>query len=440
MAYVEHNVPDLKHMLEVLGWSSVDAVFAEIPAELVAARPDLEHAGLTELELTQTMQQFFAPQKKHKVFLGAGAYHHYVPEVVKRLSMRGEWLTSYTPYQAEASQGVLEVFFKFQTMLCNLLNMEVANLSIYDGATALVESVLMAVRNFNFKRNKILLPENMHPNDLQVLQTYLAPHDVKIDFLPMQHGVAQIPEINADDVAAVLLMQPSFYGTIADADLITNWAHKVGALLIAQVNPLAMTIFKEPGSWGDNGADIVCGEGQPLGIALNYGGPYFGFMATKKNLLRQLPGRLVGKTKDANGNDAYTLTLQTREQHIRRAKASSNICTNQGLMVIMAAMHMSVLGDIGLQRQSNICYARCHQLVAELENIAGVRRVYNSEFFHECVLEFAKPIATLQKLMLQHDVLFGYEISANRLLINATEMCSEHDITLVVQLVAEWSK
>jgi glycine dehydrogenase subunit 1 len=440
MAYVEHSVADIKQMLEVLGWSSADAVFAEIPTELLVARPGLEQAGLTELELTQAIQQIFAGQKKQKVFLGAGAYHHYIPEIVKRLSMRGEWLTSYTPYQAEASQGLLEVFFKFQTMLCNLLNMEVANLSIYDGATALVESVLMAIRNFGCKRNKILLPENMHPNDLQVLQTYLAPHNVQIDFLPLQDGVVQIPEINADDVAAVLLMQPSFYGTIADADAITNWAHKVGALLIAQVNPLAMTILKEPGSWGDQGADIVCGEGQPLGIALNYGGPYFGFMATKKNLLRQLPGRIVGKTKDADGNDAYTLTLQTREQHIRRAKATSNICTNQGLMVIMAVMHMSVLGEIGLQRQANICYARCHQLVAALQNIPGIRRVYNAEFFHECVIEFAKPIAALQELMLQHDILFGYKIADNQLLINATEMCSEQDIASVIQLVAEWSK
>ena len=440
MAYIEHNVADIKQMLEVLGWSSVDEAFSEIPEELMDARPDLQHAGLTELELMQEMQKNFAAQQNFKIMLGAGAYHHYIPEVVQRLSMRGEWLTSYTPYQAEASQGVLEVFFKFQSMLCNLLNMEVANLSVYDGATALNEAILMAVRNFKSKRNKILLPENMHPNDLAVIKTYLEPHDIQLEFLPLQDGVVVVPKQDYADVAAVVLTQPSFYGTLANVDLLTNWAHSLGALVIAQINPLAMALYKEPGSWGENGADIACGEGQPLGIALSYGGPYFGFMATRKSLLRQLCGRLVGKTQDDDGNEAYTLTLQTREQHIRRAKATSNICTNQGLMVIMATMYMSVLGAIGLERQAGICYARCHQLVAGLTALDGVDQVYQTPYFHECVLQFAKPVAELQKFMQQHNVLFGYQLDNNKLLINATELCTEDDIKEVIALVKQWSE
>ncbi len=329
------------------------------------------------------------------------------------------------------------MLYEFQTMITNLTAMEVANASLYDGASALAEAVLMAVRLQKVKQ--ILMPMTVHPVYQKVVNTIVKNQGIEITTLPYHReqgtiSLSELPDIRHKEVAALVIPQPNFFGQLEFVDELTDWAHSRGLLVIAVVNPLAMALLSPPGEWGQQGADIVCGEGQPLGIPLSFGGPYFGFMCCKKAFIRQLPGRIVGRTVDLEGTPGYTLTLQAREQHIRRSKATSNICTNQGLMVTAATIYLALLGATGLAQVAQTCHANTVKLVEKLTTLAGVEQVFTGPYFHEVVLRLKDSVATVLQQLATHHILGGYDLSEDYpelgscLLVCATEMRTPQEI------------
>ena len=348
-------------------------------------------------------------------------------------------MTAYTPYQAEASQGILQVFFEYQTMLARLTGMEVSNASLYDGASGLVEAILMAMRlQRKIKTHKILLPETLHPHYRQTIDTILSAYDVEIVTLPMQKETGQIDmnvlaQHEGEDLTALVVSHPNFFGNLEQVDKLVDWTHANNGLVVGVANPTSLAMLKPPGQWGTNGADIVCGEGQPLGVPLSSGGPYFGFLCTRKAFVRQMPGRVVGQTRDANGKIAFTLTLQTREQHIRRDKATSNICTNQGLAVTAATVYMCVMGSHGLRNVARACHENTQKLHDTLISIDGVEAVFDSPFFHETVVK-VPDAKKLMKTLESKKILPGLLLEPyfpelkNCLLVCATETKTDEDI------------
>ena len=323
-------------------------------------------------------------------FIGAGAYEHHIPAAVWQITTRGEFYSSYTPYQAEASQGTLQLLYEYQSMMASLTGMDVSNASMYDGASALAEAVLMAVRSHKSSR-KVLMPSTIHPVYRKVVNTIVKNQSIEIIEIPYCSECGHIlleslaPYVG-QDIAALVIPQPNFFGVLEEVDALTDWALKNNALAIGVVNPLALAMLTPPGEWGSNGADVAVGEGQPLGIPLSSGGPYFGFMACKQKLVRQMPGRIIGRTTDLEGKSGFVLTLQAREQHIRRSKATSNICTNQGLMVTAATIYMALLGPEGLRRIAEKSHASTLALIEELETFKGVKRAFSGPLFYEAVL------------------------------------------------------
>jgi glycine dehydrogenase subunit 1 len=374
-------------------------------------------------------------------FIGAGAYEHHIPAAVWEITTRGEFYSAYTPYQAEASQGTLQLIYEFQSMMTALMAMEVSNASLYDGASALAEAALMAIRaNRKSRTRRILVPTSVHPAYRKTVHSIV--NNQKIDLVEVPYddqgghtSVASLAKYDGEDIAAVVIAQPNFFGVLEDVDALTDWAHANGALVIAVVNPVAMALLKPPGQWGEKGADIVVGEGQPLGVPLSSGGPYFGFMCSKQQYVRQMPGRIVGRTVDRDGRVGYTLTLQAREQHIRRSKATSNICTNQGLLVTAATIHMALVGGEGLRRVALACHANTRKLVEKLSNDYISLR-FNRPYFHEVVLTSALPLTRLLRPLYAHNLQPGYELSGDypelgeSLLVCATETKSDADLDL----------
>ncbi|HJY39466.1 MAG TPA: aminomethyl-transferring glycine dehydrogenase subunit GcvPA, partial [Steroidobacteraceae bacterium] len=356
MPFIPHTEGDVREMLATIGAPSIDALFEEIPAALriksLAGIPE----ALTEMEVGRLMQQRAARDGRPLNFLGAGAYEHHIPAAVWAIVTRGEFYSAYTPYQAEASQGTLQLLYEYQTMMASLTGMQVSNASLYDGASALAEACLMAVRaNRKSKSARILVPAAVNPTYLDVARAITEGQNLKFDVLPYEAAsgtlrASSLDAYNGQDITAVVVQQPNFFGLLEDVDAIADWAQANNALLIAVVNPLSLALLKPPGEWGAKGADIVVGDGQPFGVPLSSGGPYFGFMTTRMEHVRQMPGRIIGRTVDLDGKPGFTLTLQAREQHIRRSKATSNICTNQGLLVTAATIHMSLLGSAGLEK------------------------------------------------------------------------------------------
>ncbi len=424
-------------MLELIGVKTTDELFQEIPANLRIAGPDGIPAGLTEAEVSQLAQQRAAGDGDVVSFIGAGAYEHYIPAAVWDLATRGEFYSAYTPYQAEASQGTLQLIYEYQSMMTSLTGLDVSNASLYDGASAYAEACLMAVRaNRKSGSRRILTTGAMHPVYRAVANTILSNQGIELVDLPVAGGVTDLGALAAmdgEDFAAVSVQQPGFLGTLEAVDDITDRAHAAGRLVIAVCNPLLLAALKPPGSWGESGADIACGEGQPLGIPLSSGGPYFGYMTCSKSLVRQMPGRIVGRTVDVEDRPGFTLTLQAREQHIRRSKATSNICTNQGLMVTAATIYMSLLGSEGLRRIAARCHANTRQLVTLLSGIDGVSLLYDS-YFHEAVICLDRPVAPVLEALSRRGILGGYDLSehypelGNALLVCATEARSAQEI------------
>jgi len=440
MPFIPHTEDDVRRMLAVIGAESIDDLFDEIPAELRAG--ELQHVpeGLTEMEVGAVMRGFARQDGQPLCFIGAGAYDHHIPAAVWQITTRGEFYSAYTPYQAEASQGTLQLLYEYQSMMTALMAMEVSNASLYDGASALAEAVLMAVRaNRKSKSRRVLMPRTVHPAYRKTVHTIVANQGielVEVDYDPAT-GTTPMAALGAfagEDFAALAIPQPNFFGVLEDVDAMTDFARANGMLAIAVVNPLAMSVLKPPGEWGAEGADIACGEGQPLGAPLSSGGPYFGFMCTRQSMVRQMPGRIIGRTLDLDGNPGYTLTLQAREQHIRRSKATSNICTNQGLLVTAATIHMALLGGEGLVRVAGACHANTAALVDRLTAIDGVAAAFESPVFHERVLRLAAPTAEVLDALAEHQVLGGFDLRAdypelgNAVLVCATESRSGADI------------
>lgn len=444
MPYIPHTPQDIDEMLAQIKVNTIEDLFDEIPAELRCGTLNDVPEALTELEVTQLMQQRAKQDKPLICFAGAGAYEHHIPAAVWEVATRGEYYSAYTPYQAEASQGTLQLLYEYQSMMAQLTGMDVSNASLYDGASALAESILMAVRQTKGKNKKILFPHTIHPRYQKVVETTVKNQEINLVSIDYDATSGTIKTDNLPtEAAALVIAQPNFFGNLEEVNTLTNWAHAHKMLVIAVVNPLSLAILTPPGQWGDKGADIVCGEGQPLGIPLSYGGPYFGFVCCKKAYVRQMPGRIVGRTVDLDGKTGFTLTLQAREQHIRRSKATSNICTNQGLMVTAATIHTALMGAKGLERTAATCHANMMQLRDKLTAIEGVEQVFNAPFFHEVLLKLNKSVDTVLANLADKGILGGYAVGQlipelnDCLLVCATEMRTSDEIDLYAQQLAE---
>jgi len=386
MDYIANTQDERRQMLEAIGVESIEELFADIPEALRAPRFDLPH-GRSEMEVRQHLRRLSQKNAVHLVrFVGAGFYDHYVPAAVEAVLRRGEFYTAYTPYQPEAAQGTLQAIYEYQTAICRLTEMEVANASLYDGGTALYEAAMMALRITG--RNKILLDSGVNPIYRNMLHTYTS--NLNIDFveIPVAHGQTQrglVERYLDDDTAAIILQNPNFFGAIDDLTDVAEMAHKVGALAVMSCYPISLGLLKTP---GEMNIDIATGEGQSMGLPLSFGGPYLGFMATRRRYIRQMPGRLVGATLDAQSRRGFVLTLQTREQHIRRARATSNICTNESLCALAAVVYLSLLGKQGLKEVARLCADKAEYARRRLEAIPDVRVMRSVPVFNEftCVL------------------------------------------------------
>jgi len=440
MPYIPHTPEDTKDMLSAIKVNDTQALFDEIPASLQYAGFQQIPSGINEMDMLKEAQALADKNRNGLCFMGAGCYEHHIPAAVWDIASRGEFLTAYTPYQAEASQGTLQLLYEFQTMICELTGMEVANASMYDGATALAESILMAVRvNKHSKTNRVLIAGTVHPFYRETIETILRNQHIEAITLPFdeQQGItalSALEQYTKEDITALVIAQPNFFGCLEQVDKLSDWAYENKTISIACVNPISLALLKPPGLWGKHGVDIVCGEGQPLGSPMASGGPYFGFLSTRMAHVRQMPGRLIGCTLDKEGKRGFTLTLQAREQHIRRGKATSNICTNQGLLVTAATIHMSLLGAEGLRQVASQCHQNTHELVEALTQIDGVEQVFTAPFFHEALLKLNQPVGEILRQLANAGITGGYAPAVhysqleNTLLVCATEMRTAEDI------------
>ncbi len=440
MPYIPHTAEETQAMLASIDAPDIHALFNEIPPALLHG--ELKHIpeGISEMAMLKHAHALALKNQQGICFIGAGSYEHHIPAAVWDIASRGEFLTAYTPYQAEASQGTLQLLYEYQTMIAELTGMDVANASMYDGATALAEAVLMAVRiNQHNTSNRILVVGTLHPLYRETLDTILRNQHIEILTLPfdLESGVTAISALEqyaGNDITALVLAQPNFFGALEDVDAMTNWAHANHVISVACVNPISLGLLKPPGLWGEQGVDIVCGEGQPFGSPMASGGPYFGFFSTRMPHIRQMPGRLIGRTVDKAGQTGFTLTLQAREQHIRRGKAKSNICTNQGLLVTAATIHMSLLGPQGLQNVAERCHHNTHALVHALTQIKGVTQVFSAPYFHEALLRLDKPVEDVLHDLHAAGIEGGYAVGShfpmlgNTLLVCATEMRTDDEM------------
>ncbi|RLA07538.1 MAG: aminomethyl-transferring glycine dehydrogenase subunit GcvPA [Gammaproteobacteria bacterium] len=450
MPYICHNKDDITQMLDDIGIKSIDDLFTNIPAEIRCDNLNID-SGKDEMQTSLYIKNIAAKNASNiKNFAGGGAYHHYIPSAVWQIASRGEFYTSYTPYQAECSQGTLQTIYEFQSMICALTAMDVSNASLYDGASATAEAVLMAKRINKKNKNskKVLIPQALNPAYINVIKTTIQNQGFEIELLNYNEktGTTISPQDNqADDVFALIIPQPNYFGNLEDIDNLTNWAHQNNIIVIAVVNPISLAILKPPAKWGESGADITTGEAQSLGVPLSSGGPYLGFLACKKEFIRQMPGRIVGQTTDEYGKIGYVLTLQAREQHIRRSKATSNICTNQGLMATAATIFLSLLGEDGMIKLAQQNWQQSHQLQQILQQNKYIKILWNAPFFNEFVIQIDDVITVddLIKSVSNHNIVMGIKLENNYpnlkncLLITATEMTTCDDMRILSDTINE---
>lgn len=453
MPFIPHTDQEITQMLQTIGVDSIENLFDEIPTHLRAAALAAVPTGMTEMEVSRLMRQRAEKNTTALCFLGAGAYQHHIPAAVWEITTRGEFYSAYTPYQAEASQGTLQLTYEYQSMMTALTAMDVSNASMYDGASSLAEAILMAVRaNRKSKSRKILIPTTVNPVYRQTAHTIVKGQQIELVEVPYDKATGtvtleQIKQQGEGDITAVVLQQPNFFGCLEAVDEITDWAHENNILVIAVINPLAVAVLNPPGEWGEDeaskGADIACGDGQPLGAPMSAGGPYYGLLCCKQALVRQMPGRIVGRTVDLDGKEGFVLTLQAREQHIRRSKATSNICTNQGLVVTASTIHMAIMGAKGLENTAAACHANNNSLVEKLSAIAGVKKAFAGVHFHETVLQLDVAADQVLKALMQKGILGGFDLSLDypelgyAILVCTTEMRSEEDIAAYVKAMQE---
>lgn len=432
-SYVPSTAQERQEMLASIGLCSIDELFSHIPDSLKLKGELNLPSGKSELEVCRTMEHIAAQNIVFdSIFRGAGAYDHYIPAIVKSVTGKEEFVTAYTPYQAEISQGVLQSIFEYQTMICELTGMDVSNASVYDGATAAAEAVNMCCER---SRNVVFCSAAAHPDTIEVIKTYCWASGHEFVLVPAKDGKTDwnsiVPQLDKKTSACLYIQSPNFFGQIEDVQQAAEAVHAVGAKLIMGCNPIALGLYKTP---AELGTDIAVGEGQPLGMPLSFGGPYLGFMATTKAMMRKLPGRIVGETTDVDGKRAFVLTLQAREQHIRREKASSNICSNQALCAMTAAVYLATVGPEGLKQVANLCYQKAHYLMQQLTAIPGITLRYQGPFFHEFVTDQGDANRILLKLE-QEGILGGLPLSDGGILWCATEKNSKEDIDRMVGII-----
>jgi glycine dehydrogenase subunit 1 len=442
MTFIPHSDRERRQMLDAVGVKTLEDLFGDVPEPVRFPSLSLP-PPISQMELAAEMRALAARNldtQDRPSFLGAGVYRHYRPATIDYVLQRGELTTSYTPYQAEISQGMLQAMFEYQTMICRLTGMEVSNASHYDGATSLAEAVLLALAAASPRRGKIVMSPAVHPQWRDVVKTYLAGAGAKVagDADPSSSGAELAAHIDTD-TAAVVVQSPNFFGQLEDLRQMSVVCRSVGALFIVAADPIPLGLFEPPGACG---ADIVVADGQSLGLPPSFGGPSLGIFATRKDLVRRIPGRLVGETTDAQGRRGYVLTLATREQHIRRAKATSNICTNAALGALAASVYLATLGKQGLRRVAELCYHKSHYAAAEIAKLGSV--VINPQapekaFFKEFVVEMPRPVAAVNEVLLRDfGVVGGFDLGrvlegqSNRALIAVTETCTKADIDRLV--------
>ena len=449
MTYIPISPKERDAMLQTIGVKSLDDLFDAIPAKHRFPKLDLPKA-LTEMEALQELSDIANANENVRgdliSFLGAGMYNHYIPSVIDHMLRRGEFYTAYTPYQPEISQGTLQAIFEYQSLMTALTGMDVSNASHYDGATAAAEAVNLAYAQFRGKRKKVVVSPTLHPQYRAVIRTYTQGMELEVAGDSGETDLSTSPEAlisHVDDNTSLVIVQyPDFFGRVFDYTKLIEAVHAKGALVCVVANPTALAMYKTP---GDMGADIVVGDGQPLGIPMWYGGPSVGFFTTRKNMVHKMAGRLVGETVDARGQRAYVLTLTAREQHIKRERATSNICTNQGLLALASAIYLSVLGKTGLQQVANLCYQKAHYAAQELSKIEGMGLCFTEPFFHEFALCVNRPVEEVNAHLLEHGILGGYDLGQdypalkNHMLIAVTEMNSKEDIDALVEVLSEVS-
>ena len=444
MTYLPHTEGDVRTMLEAVGIGHIEELFRDVPEAVRFPAINLP-SGLTQMEtawLLEDMSNDNLPGGKASIFLGAGAYNHYIPPVVNHVLLRGEFFTAYTPYQPEISQGTLQAIFEYQSMICQLTGMEVSNASHYDGATSLAEAAIMALSHFREKRKRIVLCSGVHPEYRDVVRTYTQGMGVEIvGDTACWVDMDKLVELIDENTCLVAVAYPNFFGEVDPIQKAIDAAHEHGALACVVADPISLGLLKPPG-W--MGADIVVGEGQGLGIPLSFGGPYLGFFATLEKYVRKMAGRLVGETVDTEGSTGYVLTLSTREQHIRREKATSNICTNQGLMALAAAVYMSVMGKHGLRQVAELCYHKSHYAADEIDKLDGYSVVRGKPFVKEFAVRCPAPVDEVNAYLLdQYGIIGGYDLGKRyserngQMLIAVTEMNTREEIDQIVRGLVE---
>ncbi|MCB9459268.1 MAG: aminomethyl-transferring glycine dehydrogenase subunit GcvPA [Anaerolineaceae bacterium] len=439
MGYIPHTEVERQQMLAAIGVTTIEDLFEAIPATHRFPKLNLPEP-MSEMEVAAEMQAL-SEANEHAgdfaIFRGAGAYHHFVPSVVNHILLRGEFYTAYTPYQPELSQGTLQATYEYQSMMCALTGMDAANASHYDGATSLAEAVTVAVQ-VGRKRNKIVLSHSINPQYREVVRTYHQGRDLQIVGDEADANLAALAELIDDQTAMVAIAYPNFFGQIEDVSALVTAAHDAGALVIFVANPLMLALFKSP---GELGADIVVGDAQPLGVSMSYGGPYLGFFATRTKYVRKIAGRIIGETVDADGKKAYVMTLRPREQDIRREKASSNICTNQGLMALAASVYLALMGRNGLRKVAQLNYHKAHYAADQIDQIDGFKVLRSKPFFNEFMVKCLMPVEVVNNALIGEGIVGGYDLGKDyphlkdHMLLCVTEMNSKEEIDALVDVL-----
>ena len=442
--YIGNTDKDREQMLKEIGYDSIDSLFNEVP-DSVRLKTNLNLPGAqSEMELVKQMKLLSNKNLNlddYTCFLGAGAYDHYIPAAIDQLALRQEFYTAYTPYQPEISQGTLQAIFEYQTMISELTGLPVVNASMYDGATAMTEAAIMACEST--RRSEIIIAESVHPESIQVLNTYAQFRNITITELGYKDGqtdLEALKNIINKNTAAVIIQSPNFFGIIENITAIESIVHENKSLLVMSADPISLAMLKSP---GELGADIAVGDGQSLGNSLSFGGPYLGFMAVTEKLMRKMPGRIVGETVDKDGNRGFVLTLQTREQHIRREKATSNICSNQALNALIATIYLTLMGKDGLKEVANLCLQKSHYAYNELIKTGKFSPVFTKPFFKEFVVKSSEPVNELNSKLLRSNIIGGYDIEKNYhelkdcWLIAVTEKRTKEDIDNLIRKAVE---
>lgn len=433
-SYVVSTREEQEQMLKTMGYTDFQDLFSGIPEEIKLNRDLNIPPGCSEMEVLRRMEELANENKVFRhIFRGAGAYHHYIPSAVNQISQKEEFLTAYTPYQAEISQGILQSIFEYQTMICELTGMDVSNASVYDGATAAAEAAAMCRDR---KRTKIVVSAAVNPQVIRTIQTYCFGNGSEVLIVPEKSGETDLQALEAAmtaDACCFYVQQPNYYGILENYGDMEKIVHKSGAMLIMGCNPIVLAVLKTPGEYG---ADVAVGDGQPLGLPLGFGGPYQGFMTVRSSMARKLPGRIVGETTDEKGNRAFVLTLQAREQHIRREKAGSNICSNQALCTLRAAIYMAVMGSRGMEEAARQCTAKAHYLQQELEK-TGYELKYQKPFFHEFVTRTPVPAEKALNYLEQQGILGGLPLSDREILWCTTEMNTRAEMDKLTAFLKE---